>query len=72
LQVVVQDNGKGFDAKAVEEEYDRRGSIGLLSMRERADLIDGHVEIQSSTARPHPGTKVIVSVPLRDNAAQKE
>jgi signal transduction histidine kinase len=72
LQVVVQDNGKGFDAKAVEEGYDRRGSIGLLSMRERADLIDGHVEIQSSTARPHPGTKVVVSVPLRDTAAQKE
>lgn len=72
LQVVVQDNGKGFDAKAVEEEYDRRGSIGLLSMRERAELIDGHVEIQSSTTRPYPGTKVIVRVPLRDTAAQAE
>jgi signal transduction histidine kinase len=64
LHIVIQDNGKGFDPQVVEQEYDRRGSIGLLSMRERADLIDGHIEIQSNPTRPHPGTRVILRVPL--------
>jgi signal transduction histidine kinase len=64
LQVVVQDNGTGFELETVEREYDRRGSIGLLSMRERADLIDGVVEIQSSTEDPHAGTSIVLRVPL--------
>jgi len=65
LRVVVEDNGTGFDPGVVKEGYDRRGSIGLLSMKERAELIDGHVEIQSSTDSPGAGTKVILRVPLR-------
>ena len=64
LQVVVQDNGTGFELETVEREYDRRGSIGLLSMRERADLIDGVVEIESSTQDPNAGTSIILRVPL--------
>jgi len=64
LDVVVEDNGKGFDFQAVEQDYDRRRSIGLLSMKERADLIDGRVEIQSSTHPSQAGTRVILHVPL--------
>lgn len=64
LQVAVEDNGLGFDYEAVEQDYDRKGSIGLLNMRERADLIDGRVEIQSSTVAPETGTKVILTIPL--------
>jgi signal transduction histidine kinase len=70
LQVAIEDNGSGFDPGAVEEDYDRRGSIGLLNMKERAELIDGQVEIRSSTTSPGTGTKVILRVPLR--AAGKE
>jgi signal transduction histidine kinase len=72
LQVVVEDNGTGFDPSAVEEGYDRRGSIGLLNMRERADLIDGQVEIQSSTSSPGAGTRVILNVPPRPPDDQAE
>jgi signal transduction histidine kinase len=64
LQVVVKDNGTGFDFEAVEQDYDRKGSIGLLSMRERAELIGGRLEIQSSTEPPGAGTRVILRVPL--------
>ncbi len=64
LQVVIEDNGKGFALDAVQQGYDLRGSIGLLSMRERAELIDGSVEIQSSTTSPHAGTRVILRIPL--------
>jgi signal transduction histidine kinase len=65
LRVVIEDNGTGFDPAAVEEGYDQRGSIGLLNMKERADLIEGQLEIQSTTSPPGAGTRVILSVPLR-------
>lgn len=64
LRVVVEDNGQGFDSKIVEQEYDRRGSIGLLSMKERAALINGRVQIQSSPGSGQAGTRVILRVPL--------
>jgi len=68
LQVVVEDNGKGFDVERVSREYDRRGSIGMLSMRERAELIDSTLEIKSSTEKPETGTRVILRVPLPGTA----
>ena len=68
LRAIVEDNGKGFDSEAVEQEYDRRGSIGLLSMKERAALINGRVEIQSSTGSDQAGTRVILRVPLSGGA----
>jgi signal transduction histidine kinase len=70
LQVVVEDNGKGFDVERVSREYDRRGSIGILSMRERAELIDSTVEIRSKTEKPESGTQVILRVPLPSIAAE--
>jgi len=70
LQVVVEDNGKGFDVERINREYDRKGSIGILSMKERAELIDGTLEIKSSTEKPETGTQVILKVPLPDVAAE--
>jgi len=53
LVLSVQDNGRGFDQTAT-----RRGEsgLGLAGMRERAQLIDGHLEVES---RPR-GTSVIL------------
>ena len=70
LQVVIEDNGKGFDVERVNREYDRRGSIGILSMRERAELIDSSLEIRSKTEKPETGTQVILRVPLPEVAAE--
>jgi signal transduction histidine kinase len=64
LQVIIEDNGRGFDYENVRERYDQRSSIGLLTMRERAELLNGRLEIQSSMTQPNVGTKVILSVPL--------
>lgn len=66
LQVTVEDNGAGFDQEMVEKNYDRRGSIGLLSMRERAELIDSRLTIESSKSPPDTGTRVVLQVPMRD------
>lgn len=57
----VQDDGVGFDPVAVQASYERRGSFGLLNMKERAQLIGGHTEIHSA---PGKGSMVVISVPL--------
>ena len=64
LVVGIKDDGQGFDVKAVERGYDRRGSFGLLNMRERAELIDGFLVIESSQVEPERGTVVTLRVPL--------
>jgi len=62
LVVTVRDDGKGFDVKAVDSTYDQRGSLGLLNMRERAELLGGTLEIES---RLGYGTIVTLTVPLQ-------
>ena len=68
LRLVIEDNGIGFDTKAVEQKYDRLGSIGLLNMRERAELIDGHIQIESNPTPPNTGTRVTLRAPVRPPA----
>lgn len=57
----IEDNGVGFDVGAVDESYHKRGSLGMVSMRERAELADGELKIQSV---PGKGTRVMIRVPL--------
>lgn len=73
LQVVVQDNGIGFDLAALPAPGSNvqadRGGFGLLSLRERARLTGGTLEIETA---PGAGTAVRVTLsterePLRDN-----
>ncbi len=61
LVATVQDEGPGFDVAAVENSYDERGSLGLVNMRERAKLLDGHLSLDSAPGR---GTRVLLIVPL--------
>lgn len=63
--VEIEDNGVGFDVDAVTASYDRRGSLGLVNMRERAELIEGTLRIQSVPGR---GTKITIALPLRSGA----
>ncbi|MFB0533921.1 MAG: GAF domain-containing protein [Anaerolineae bacterium] len=64
LVVGIKDDGQGFDVKAVERDYDQRGSFGLLNMHERAELIDGFLVIESSQVEPERGTVVTLRMPL--------
>ncbi|HZC04328.1 MAG TPA: GAF domain-containing sensor histidine kinase [Ktedonobacterales bacterium] len=60
LVATVRDDGKGFDADEVRAEYESRGSWGMLSMSERATLIDATVSIAS---KPGKGTLVTLTAP---------
>lgn len=64
----IQDDGAGFDLAAVDSAYDRRGSLGLLNMRERAELMSGVLRIDSAVGK---GTKISVSVPLTEEARDR-
>ena len=63
LVAEVEDDGLGFDLGSVEATYDQRSSLGLINMKERADLIGGHLTIASE---PGKGTQVTLFVPLTD------
>jgi signal transduction histidine kinase len=54
LELEVEDHGKGFEQDA------RRNGIGLVAMRERAELLHGQIEFAQP---PQGGTRVRLSVP---------
>ena len=58
---VVEDNGQGFDVEALLESSARGRRLGLLGMRERATLLGGTLNIESS---PGAGTSVFVRIPV--------
>lgn len=57
----VQDDGRGFDVDAVQTRYDERGSLGMINMYERAELVSGKLTIVSA---PGEGTQITLTAPL--------
>ncbi|MGG4264136.1 sensor histidine kinase [Peribacillus simplex] len=55
VTVVVKDDGKGFDSSIPKE-----GSFGLVGMRERVELLEGEMTIDS---QPGAGTLVFIQIP---------
>ncbi len=60
--VEVQDYGKGFDVNAVSGNYEARGSLGMVNMRERAQAIDAQLRLESAIGK---GTKLSLLLPVR-------
>ena len=61
LVLSISDNGVGFDIDAKLSRANQSQSLGLLSIKERAFLINGVVEIEST---PESGTHIILKAPL--------
>ncbi len=61
LKMTVTDNGEGFNAKEALKTRGGKGSLGLVSMKERADLINADLKIVSE---PGKGTQVILKAKL--------
>jgi signal transduction histidine kinase len=55
LQLEIADSGGGFDTARLGD------GMGLLSMRERVNFLDGHMTLRS---RPGAGTRIAVRVPM--------
>ena len=53
LEIIIQDNGKGFDVLNVKQNY------GLLSIQKRADNIKAKLELTSEVGK---GTRVVLKI----------
>lgn len=62
----IMDDGVGFDVIAVNRSYDKRGSLGMVNLRERTELVNGLLNIEST---PGTGAKIQVFIPLTEEAA---
>ena len=64
--VEIQDNGKGFNLESVNSTYENRGSLGMVNMRERTELLNGILQIETA---PKKGTFIKILVPLTEAAS---
>ncbi|OEH86626.1 hypothetical protein BHU72_10240 [Desulfuribacillus stibiiarsenatis] len=61
LQIIIEDDGIGFDVNEHYSSDTHDTHLGLHGMRERAELINGNFEIESKVGI---GTTIYVSIPL--------
>src|SRR6516225_7640436 len=64
LELEVIDRGVGFEVTRVK----KTAGLGLISMRERIQLVNGTIQIDS---KPNAGTRIRVRVPLAAQSAVK-
>jgi len=64
----VEDDGIGFDVDSVGANYESRGSLGMINLRERTELVNGMLRIDSAPGR---GTRVQVVIPLNEEAVDR-
>ncbi len=64
LTFVIRDDGAGFDVQAVKARYAEQGSLGLINMYERTEIINGFLKINSKVGE---GTEIILNVPYTEN-----
>ncbi|WP_298313514.1 sensor histidine kinase [uncultured Aquimarina sp.] len=57
LNIIVEDNGKGFDAKILPE----KDGMGLKSIEKRIEHMEGTFEIDSTIGK---GTNIIINIPI--------
>jgi signal transduction histidine kinase len=65
VALIIEDNGRGFDAAKTMSSKSSGKGLGLLGMYERAVLIDGTDEIESARGK---GTTIYARVPMPGSA----
>jgi len=68
MQLEIIDDGVGFNMEEVNRSYDKRGSLGMVNLRERSELVNGLLHIDSA---PGKGTRVQVFIPLNEAASDR-
>jgi PAS domain S-box-containing protein len=61
ITIRIEDDGKGFDVKAVQVREKQRGRFGFASVEERLALIGGRLEVVSEPGR---GTQITLVAPV--------
>jgi signal transduction histidine kinase len=68
VQTIITDDGVGFDLDAVMQNYETRGSLGMLNLRERAEGVGGEFSIVSNLGQ---GTRISIYVPKEEDEKEK-
>lgn len=63
VTMLIKDNGKGFNIGATSNNENHKGGFGLLGIVERARLLKGEADIQSTVGS---GTSVKISLPVKE------
>lgn len=69
IYTVIKDDGKGFDVDQVMNNYEQRGSLGMINLKERTELIGGELNMRSA---PGHGTRITIQVPKEDSERLKK
>jgi len=65
IEIIIEDDGIGFDAEQAMCHADQNKSFGLFSIQHRITHLGGTLDIQSDIGR---GSRATLSVPLREDA----
>lgn len=68
VKLYIVDNGIGFNVDQMETKFAADNHFGLLGMRERLELLEGRMEIQSEK---DSGTKIIMYIPFGSDAKEE-
>lgn len=60
ITLTIKDNGSGFRPEGLPKTANRNSHFGLIGMRERVELLEGRIDIQSS---PGSGTEITIIIP---------
>ncbi|HLA43920.1 MAG TPA: ATP-binding protein [Aggregatilineales bacterium] len=65
--IEIEDDGVGFNQEEVTGNYESRGSLGMVNMRERTEMVEGTLHIESQEG---VGTRIQILVPIKDTQRQ--
>ncbi|WP_123042232.1 sensor histidine kinase [Cohnella candidum] len=68
IQMTIGDNGKGFSVEQVESQARIHSQFGLVGMRERVELLQGKIDIESTAGQ---GTKIKIQVPIKSEPGKE-
>lgn len=66
VEIMIRDDGRGFDVGAARERAAAAGSLGLVNMKERVALVGGQLTIESTPGR---GTTIRARMPVSGDEA---
>jgi len=69
IQLTIADDGTGFGEKEAARARDEGHGMGLMSMRERSELLGGTFRVDTAADR---GTTITVTLPLSTEATHEE
>jgi two-component system sensor histidine kinase DegS len=67
INLLIVDDGIGFDAQRKLSSNKREGGFGLFIMKERVELLKGKIDIKSNKGK---GTRIKVTIPLKSREEQ--